>query len=128
MGNPYIQLVPIDTPILILLVSATLCTLLYAVSNLYRGRCDEAEPEAGTIFPTVCRLEESNKDLIASNARKAGAADAYNSMTTYVQELTSNATGIIRGYRLRDTENAKCLDLLPPTDLVNRLRENSLRR
>lgn len=54
-GNPYIQLVPIDTPILILLVSATLCTLLYAVSNLYRGRCDETEPEAGTIFPTVCR-------------------------------------------------------------------------
>lgn len=76
----------------------------------------------------ISRLEESNKDLIASNARKAGAADAYNSMTTYVQELTSNATGIIRGYRLRDTENAKCLDLLPPTDLVNRLRENSLRR
>lgn len=54
-GNPYIQLVPIDTPILILLVCATLYTLLYMLSNLYRSRCNEVKSEAGTVLPAVCR-------------------------------------------------------------------------
>lgn len=76
----------------------------------------------------ISRLLESNKDLIAASARKAGAAEAYNSMTTYVQHLTASATGIIKGYRARDTENEKCLDLTPPPALIDRVRENSLRR
>lgn len=76
----------------------------------------------------ISQLQASNKDLIAANARKAGAADAYISMTTYVQTLTSQATGIIKGYRARETENEKCLDLTPPSTLVDKLRENSIRR
>lgn len=72
-------------------------------------------------------LANENKDLLASSARKAGAAAAYSAMTEYVAELTKNATGIIRGYRARETENAKCLDMRPPTDLLERLRENGVR-
>lgn len=75
---------------------------------------------------TIDSLRVRNEDLVASGARKAGAAAAYTAMTDWVGLLTNNATGIIKGYRVRDTENAKCLDLIPPADLIERLRQNSV--
>ena len=73
-GNAYVLLIPIDTPILILLVCATLFTLLYSLSNLYRGRCDEVKPEAGTIFPTVCRTDNLGSRTKQVRSHRSGKA------------------------------------------------------
>lgn len=76
-GNSYMQLVAVDAPILLLLVCATLYTLLYALSNLYRGRCDEAEPKAGVVFPTICRT--NSMGTRAENVRRHRPGEANGS-------------------------------------------------
>lgn len=67
-------------------------------------------------------LRVANNELIASSARKVGAAAAYQAMTDWVGVLASNSVSVIKGYRARETENEKCLDLRPPSTLVEQLR------
>ena len=67
-------------------------------------------------------------DLRESVARKEGAMLAYNQIDTAINGLVQTATKVILGYKKRDTENEKCLDLTPPTDLLELLKADSLRR
>lgn len=84
--------------------------------------------EVASLTKKVSDLEVENKDLIASSARKAGAASAYIAMTNHINGLTKDASSIIKGYKLRIEENEKCLDMRPPAGMLDRLRENYLPR
>ena len=70
----------------------------------------------------VTQYQAQEKELLAAANRKAGAAFAYQAMTTYVQNLSTAAGGVIKSYKARETENEKCLDLSPPSTLIEQLR------
>lgn len=99
---------------------------LFSFGSWTYGQLETTRDSLAATQVALESLTRENKDLAEAAGRKAGAAAAYTSMTTYINKLTGAATGIIRGYKLRDTENAKCLDLTPPSELVNGLRQNRI--
>lgn len=108
---------------------ALLIVGLFSYSTVLRTELKLADKELAEQDARIAELETENKDLIASSARKAGAAAAYLAMTEHINQLTKNAGNIIRSYKPRDTEDEKCLDRSPPSILIDGLRrENNLPR
>lgn len=107
---------------IVLLIVGLFSSTLYMAAKL-----ETANTVIAQNTEDLASLRDKNEQLIESAARKSGAATAYNAMTEHMNQLTSSATGIIRGYRLRITENEKCLDNAPPPALIDSLRQNSLR-
>lgn len=81
-------------------------------------------------------LEASTQALEALNAtvvkmkeardRQTGALEAYMEKDAKNSALLTKATKIIADYTKRDTPNEKCLDLVPPADLIRMLDSNSI--
>jgi len=92
---------------------------------------------AGLIFQTISLSSANTKldytlkvneaqiqrieDLKESVARKDSALLAYMNIDTKVEKITLAAIKTIKGYTARNTENEKCLDLSPPTSLLQLL-------
>lgn len=108
---------------------ALLIVGLFSYSLILSTKLDLKAEEIKSYKERIVNLEIENKDLIASSARKTGAANAYMAMTEHINQLTKNAGNIIRSYKPRDTEDEKCLDRSPPSILIDRLRrEDNLPR
>jgi len=107
---------------------ALLIVGLFSYSLVLSTKLDLKETELTSHKERITNLETENKDLLASSARKTGAASAYIAMTTHINALTKDASGIIKGYKLRVEENEKCLDMRPPASMLERLRENYIPR
>ncbi len=101
---------------------ALLIVGLFGFSAFQTVKLNWIEADLREATKTVEDLRRSNNELIASSARKVGAAAAYQAMTNWVGTLSNSSISIIKGYRARETENAKCLDLRPPSELVEQLR------
>lgn len=104
---------------------ALLIVGLFTFSLLLRAELKAANLSLENATSENTRLVEENKDLSAASNRKAGAAAAYSAMSTYIDTLTKGSLGIIKGYKARNTDNEKCLDLTPPAALVEQLSNPS---
>lgn len=98
------------------LLIAVLSLLLY-IGHL-KGQNSTLTTINETYATAIKQLQAEREDLIASGNRKAGAADAYSALTSYVSSLTNTSVGIIKGYKARETEDEKCLDKSPPASMV----------
>lgn len=104
---------------------ALLIVGLFSYSMVLRTELKLADKEIAEYETRIANLEIENKDLIASSNRKTGAANAYSAITEHVNQLTKSAGIIIRSYKPRDTEDEKCLDRSPPSQLIERLRQGN---
>lgn len=105
---------------------ALLIVGLFSYSLLLRLDLKDAEQLAADRLVKIDELTVANQDLKEEAARKAGAAAAYMAMTTYIQQLSTGAIKVFSTYKDRSTNEAKCLDLSPPTPLIDQLRQNRL--
>lgn len=101
---------------------ALLIVGLFSYSSFISAKLETANILLESNRKTIANLEKANEDLIAVGHRKAGAANAYMAMTEHINQLTKSAGNVIKNYKARGTENEKCLDLTPPSDLIDRLR------
>lgn len=76
----------------------------------------------------VERLQNDKEELLERVSRRDGAAEAYLAVTERINSISRGALDIFASYEERLSYEAKCLDLTPPPDLVDRLREDSLQR
>lgn len=70
-------------------------------------------------------LQAQYKELKESEQRKAGIILGYNSKSAQIDEAVDAAVKVISGYKKRDTPDEKCLDLIPPADLLRLLDKNN---
>lgn len=70
-------------------------------------------------------LQAQYKELKESEQRKAGIILGYNNKSTQIDDAVDAAVKVISGYKKRDTPDEKCLDLIPPADLLRLLDRNN---
>ncbi len=70
-------------------------------------------------------LQAQYKELKESEQRKAGIILGYNNKSAQIDEAVDAAVKVISGYKKRDTPDEKCLDLIPPADLLRLLDKNN---
>lgn len=70
-------------------------------------------------------LQAQYKELKESEQRKAGIILGYNMHSAKIDDAVQAAVKVISGYKKRDTPDEKCLDLMPPADLLRMLDKNN---
>ena len=72
-------------------------------------------------------LQDQYNELKLGEQRKAGIILGYNMQSAKIDKAVNEAVSVIRGYKKRDTPDEKCLDLMPPADLLRLLDKGSKR-
>lgn len=100
----------------IALLIVGLCFYSYGVTSKLIAKTQEHE-----------QLTAQYNELKISEQRKAGIIIGWTNKSNQIDSAVSAAVKVIAGYKKRDTPDEKCLDLMPPTDMLRLLDEGSKR-
>lgn len=71
----------------------------------------------------IHQLQAQYTELKASEQKKAGIILGWTRKSNEIDSAVKEAVKVISGYKKRDTPDEKCLDLMPPADLLRMLED-----
>lgn len=105
---------------------ALLIVGLFSAAAIFYYKAEAAELELFQARETNYELQRRVASLVLREDKKQEAAQLYLEAVEKLNKATQGLQKAAYAYTARNTENEKCLDLVPPTDFIRMLYENSI--